>query len=377
MQVMVGAGISILPSQWDERLARIVKHPSRVALNQIIASRIYEIDTTLLSLKRVPRTTAMLRSVIENILTGKSDSGAGVSFCEFMEECMNTKKAPGTQGLYAYTLTRIKAFDSNWAALTFDDIDYKWLTNFRNSLSDLKVNTQSIHLRNIRAVFNEAIRQDLTVLYPFRKFRFSGEQTLKRSLLPEQLAQLRDYPCAQYLVRYRDLFMLMFYLIGINTKDLFFLTNDNVRNGRVEYRRAKTGRLYSIKLEPEAMAIFEKYRGKGYLLFVMDEYSDYKNFMHRMDYNLRRIGPVDYTPTEVKGKIRQLVSYRGLFPELTTYWARHSWATIAHKIGVPKDVISMALGHSFGNRVTDIYIDYDSEKVDEANRKVIDYINNI
>jgi hypothetical protein len=72
------------------------------------------------------------------------------------------------------------------------------------------VNTQSIHLRNIRAVFNEAIRQDLTVLYPFRKFRFSGEQTLKRSLLPEQLAQLRDYPCAQYLVRYRDLFMLMF-----------------------------------------------------------------------------------------------------------------------------------------------------------------------
>jgi integrase len=262
-------------------------------------------------------------------------------------------------------------------SLTLDDINYKWLTNFQNSLSDLKPNTQSIHLRNIRSVFNEAIRQDLTDLYPFRKFRFTGEQTMKRSLLPEQLAQLRDYPCLPYLVRYRDIFMLMFYLIGINSKDLLFLTDDNIINGRVEYRRAKTGRLYSIRLEPEAQEIINKYRGKAHLLYVMDEYKDYKDFLHRMNENLEKIGPVEYTPTKVKGKVRKLISYHGLFHGLTTYWARHTWATIAHKIGVPKDVISMALGHSFGVRVTDIYIDYDSDKVDEANRKVIDFVNNI
>jgi integrase len=96
-----------------------------------------------------------------------------------------------------------------------------------------------------------------------------------------------------------------------------------------------------------------------------------------MNENLGKIGPVEYTLSKVKGKSRQLITYHGLFPDLTTYWARHTWATVAHKIGVPKDVISMALGHSFGNRVTDTYIDYDSEKVDEANRKVIDYMNSI
>ncbi len=88
-----------------------------------------------------------------------------------------------------------------------------------------------------------------------------------------------------------------------------------------------------------------------------------------MNDNLSEIGPT--VRKGLGGK-----KYREpLFPELTTYWARHSWATIAHKIGISKDVISMALGHSFGCKTTDIYIDFDRDKVDEANRKVIDYIN--
>jgi len=56
------------------------------------------------------------------------------------------------------------------------------------------------------------------------------------------------------------------------------------------------------------------------------------------------------------------------------YISRHTWATLAHKVDIPKDVISLALGHSFGCDVTDIYIDFDRDKIDEANRKVIDYI---
>ena len=61
-----------------------------------------------------------------------------------------------------------------------------------------------------------------------------------------------------------------------------------------------------------------------------------------------------------------------LFPNLTTYWARHTWATIAASLDIPKETIAAALGHG-GNTVTDIYIDFDQRKVDEANRKVIDW----
>lgn len=62
-----------------------------------------------------------------------------------------------------------------------------------------------------------------------------------------------------------------------------------------------------------------------------------------------------------------------LFPELTTYWARHSWATIAASLDIPKETIAAALGHG-GNTVTDIYIDFDAKKIDEANRRVIDWV---
>ena len=64
---------------------------------------------------------------------------------------------------------------------------------------------------------------------------------------------------------------------------------------------------------------------------------------------------------------------RPLFPNLTTYWARHTWATLAAGLEIPKETIAAALGHG-GNTVTDIYIDFDRKKVDEANRRVIDWV---
>lgn len=65
---------------------------------------------------------------------------------------------------------------------------------------------------------------------------------------------------------------------------------------------------------------------------------------------------------------------KGWFPDLSSNWARHTWATIASRLDLPKEVISRGLGHSFGLSVTDIYIDFDNSKVDEANRRVIDYV---
>ena len=61
-------------------------------------------------------------------------------------------------------------------------------------------------------------------------------------------------------------------------------------------------------------------------------------------------------------------------PNISVYWARHSFATIAYQIGISTDVIADCLGHKSAHRITDIYIQKDQAKVDEANRKVIDYV---
>lgn len=116
----------------------------------------------------------------------------------------------------------------------------------------MKVNAYAIHLRNVRTVFNYALDEGYTSMYPFRKFSIGKEETRKRSLTVGQLRTLRDYPCEEWQEKYRDIFMLMFYLIGINAVDLLNARNSDVVNGRLEYKRAKTGKLYSILIEPEA-----------------------------------------------------------------------------------------------------------------------------
>ena len=185
--------------------------------------------------------------------------------------------------------------------------------------------------------------------------------TRKRALTIEQLRSLiKLQPETQEKTKIRDIFLLMVYLIGINTKDL--LNIKEIVNGCIEYKRFKTGKLYSIKIEPEALDIINKYRGSEYLLDI--PYRD--NFTNHLDNTLKKLGAVEY------GKYnKKLIT--PIEPKLSSYYARHTWATIASELEIPKETIAHALGHG-GNSVTDIYIDFNQKKIDEANRKVIDYI---
>lgn len=110
-----------------------------------------------------------------------------------------------------------------------------------------------------------------------------------------------------------------------------------------------------------------KYRDKGWLLDIHDRYKNHQDFLKKMNDALKKIGPMKRVGRGGK-KARE-----PLFTEISTYWARHSWATIAASLDIPRDTIAHALGHG-GNTVTDIYIDFDERKVDEANRRVLDWV---
>lgn len=227
-----------------------------------------------------------------------------------------------------------------------------------------------MRLRDIRAVFNFAIDEEMTDLYPFRKFKIKSTPTMKRSLSADDIRMIATMPLLPWQEEYRDVFMLIFYLIGINIVDLFSLTHENVQNGRIVYTRRKTKRIYSIKIEPEAQEILERRKGTTHLIDVADRYKDHTNFTSRFNKALKTFGT-----WEVDEHHKQKVRYKPYWDFLSSYWARHSWATIAYNdCNIPVDVISQALGHSMGNRVTMVYINSDSKKVDEANRKVIEKV---
>ena len=271
-----------------------------------------------------------------------------------------------TKELYYYSLRRIEQFDKYISTRSIDEIGIPWLTRFESWLAQTNSkNARNILLRNIRAVFNYALDCEYTTNYPFRRFKIRPEATRKRAMTVEQLRSLAVYPVEDYQVFYRDMFVLMFCLIGINVVDLYSL--GGIVDGRVEYRRAKTHRLYSIKVEPEAQAIIDKYHGTKNLLCIADRWTTHSQFGKQMNKALKRMGGMQRVGRGGKKVFEPIV------PGLTTYWARHTWATIAASLDVPKETIAHALGHG-NDTVTDIYIDFDKKKVDEANRKVLDFV---
>lgn len=284
----------------------------------------------------------------------------------------------GTRSSREQRLIREEAFlqacdDVRVRSLKYADINPSWLKSFDSHLAvtSPSVNARAIHLRNIRSVFNDQLDDGNDIPYPFRKFKIKKEETVKRSLSPGQLRDFFNADIDDSLREYLDMFKLTFMLIGINTTDLVKLKE--VVNGYIEYRRDKTHRLYTIKVEPEAMEIIDRYRGKKCLLNVLDRYTDYKDYMQRINGNLKRIGTVTYSVSPARNHL-PVREYHPMYPGITLYWARHSWATIASELDIPKEVISHALGHSMGSRTTAIYIDLDRRKVDVANRIVLDWV---
>ena len=363
----IPVGVKILPQNWNIKTHKATG-PNAMRVNMVANKRKLEVEKALLGLiesgEAAGITMLQLRDKILLALDPElaERQARQRTFLARFTRYMDMQQNKGTKGLYAFTLRKLQQFDRKLAVRSFEDLTRDYLKDFENYCAQTeKKNTRNIHLRNIRTVFNDAIDSGITNVYPFRKYALSPEATIKKALTVEQLRTLAKYPCEPAQVQYRDIFMLMFYLRGINIGDLLQAKHSDVIDGRLLYRRSKVGTLFSVKLEPEALTIIDRYKGEGWLLSPLDRYKSYLDYLHHLNAALKGIGRPD-------------TEHPGFFPDLSSNWARHSWATAASALDIPKEVISKSLGHSFGLSVTDIYIDFDSRKVDEANRKVIDYI---
>lgn len=313
----------------------------------------------------------VIKEHIREIATGKQARPKGhTTLVERIITFADTKHG-STGGIYKLTAKHVAAYDPY---IALEDVDRNWIEKYyERQLQARKINSVAIDMRNIRAVFNWAINNKIIGNYPFRGFTIKTERTKHLFLPAEQIKILRDYKVEQSQEVYRDIFMLGFYLIGINISDLLELENKDYRFGRITYYRNKTHRLYDIKVEPEAEAIIEKYRGTKHVLRFVDEGCVVRTFNHTCNDVLKHIGEMDLVRNK-RGAYRKKV-VEPLFPDITWYTARRSWATIAAQLDIPKETIGKALGHSqWDNTITDIYINFDNRKIDEANRKVLDYI---
>ena len=361
VRALISLNISLLPSQWDARRQIVIGHPRKQQYNALMLERKLVVDGILFRLESTGellglRACEVKQRVLAELYPEKSAAKARPTFVAHFKTFV-ARHSPGTQRVYNATLARLRAFSpKTYDKLTFEEMDVAWLRRFDAFLAQTAParNARNIHFRNIRAVFNDAITEELITCYPFRKFKIIPEPTRKRALTVEQLRALFAAEVAPHEQRYLDCFKLIFMLIGINVVDICHL-RELSDEGRAEFSRAKTHRLYSIKVEPECAELLARYPGKSWLLPYLDTCTNYRSFYARLSKTLR----------EFKTRFK--------LPGLSSYWARHSWATVAASLGIPKETIAAALGHG-GNTVTDIYIDFDQQKVDEANRRVLDWV---
>ena len=282
-------------------------------------------------------------------------------------------KNPKNRKSYMCTLRRLQAFvgEEKFEELTFEDINLDWLKDWELFMAKTSPsqNARNVHHRNFRAVINDAIANDVTTNYPYRKFKLARQTTRHRDLTVEEIRQVIFYPCQKTVEKYRDMFVLSFILMGVNFKDLYELTDKVVFRGRLVFDRSKTNYPYSMLIVPEAQALINKYKGKnGQLLYIKSDCNDIDEYVRRTNRALRKVGPYDVVNKHGK------TIYYPLFKDITTYWARHSWATIAGTLEIPKETVSCALGHSIGSTITDIYMKPYYAKVDRANRAVLDWV---
>ena len=186
-------------------------------------------------------------------------------------------------------------------------------------------------MRNIRALYNEAIKENIISAdnYPFRIFSIRSEETAKRSLSIDELRTLRDYPCVGSERKWVDLFFLSFFHAGINLVDLFALPPLVKGKKNIEYKRSKTNVLCQLTIPNEALLLIKKYKGKEHLVCFGEDYKDRHSLVHRMNETLQKIGKTDWIEVKARNNAVHKKKVRKPYIEMTPKsWTQNFWGAV-------------------------------------------------
>jgi integrase/recombinase XerD len=293
---------------------------------------------------------------------------------KLIKEMFDINKA-GNALIYRTASNRFLNYCNN-ANLLFNEVDYILLEGFRNHLisSKVKQNTISNYFRTIRAIYNKAIKAKIVdrSSYPFLDIPIKVERTAKRAINIKELKALAILSLKEQSPAWhaRNYFMFSFALRGASFTDVAYLKVDNIRKGYIVYRRRKTGKELRVKIFPFTKQLINTYKTNSKYLFpilsddVIEDSLQAKNILFQ------------WIKTSNK-YINRLGKDCKIEEDITSYVTRHTFATIAKKkFGYSNEVIAECLGHEYGNKITNTYLDsYDQSLIDEVNERLINLIN--
>ena len=297
----------------------------------------------------------------------------------FMKQVANGLQVEGNFGtahVYRSSLNAIIAYRGK-SDLFFSEVTSEWLKGFEVHLRNrgCSWNTVSTYMRTFRAVYNRAVnlQEASYVPYLFRSVYTGTRAEHKRALNDDDMKKVfvnlsRKAGVSLSVRQAQELFILMFLLRGMPFVDLAYLRKSDLHDNVITYRRRKTGRSLSVTLTSEAMILIKKYMNRDssspYLFSFLKSREGTKEAYREYQLALRSFNQ----------RLMLLGELLGLGDKLSSYTARHTWATTAYYCEIHPGIISEAMGHS-SITVTETYLKpFQDKKIDEANKQVLDFV---
>lgn len=354
----------VFAEEWDAETENVIVNGNRsnllLGIQERLAWDVARLEKVVRSLE-----TERRRFTADDVITMFHKLTKESSLFTFMHGVIAQLKQLGkirTSETYTATLNSFMAFRDE-QDVPLDGISSDMMLMYEAYLKtrDVRMNTISFYMRNLRAVYNRAVEKGLIAQqYPFRHVYTGVDKTVKRAIPIKAIKVLKDLDLAtnSTLDFARDMFS--FYTRGMSFVDMAYLKKTDLQNGILTYRRRKTGQELSIKWEKCMAEIIAKYpeNKTDFLLPIIkdegDERRQYDNALHLVNYRLKELS------TMLK-----------LQRPLTMYVARHSWASAAKAKNIPLSVISEGMGHD-SETTTQIYLaSLETSVVDKANKMIL------
>ncbi|MDE5800254.1 MAG: site-specific integrase [Paramuribaculum sp.] len=359
----------VLPSEWCDRRATVIAGATteREQFLRSIREGIHcDVERLTVIISKFERSGRIYS--IEDVAEEFKRFREEYTLFNFMERVIDKLRANGkirTSETYTAALRSFRHFREG-RDIMLDRLNTEIMEEYEawHRRRGILPNTISFYNRILRAVYNRAVDDEIVEnRYPFRHVYTGIDKTVKRALPLSVLKKIKnlDLSGVPAMAYARDMFMLSFMLRGMSFIDMAFLRKSDLSDGRLTYRRRKTGQTLEVAWTPEMQDIVDRYpqNAMEYLLPIIRKPAEnlhtlYRNIGSCINYNLRKIS-------------RAI----GLSVPFTLYAARHSWASVARAKGIPLSVISEGMGHD-SEATTQIYLaSLDTSAIDRANALIL------
>jgi len=363
---------SVDEDHWDQASQTITpeckKYKNLSRVNNKIQRKRIEADEIIDVLTVTGELERLSASELKSKILNKSARVTIKSFTKEIIDQLKFAKKLGNASVYEQALSFLDRH-ANQPDITFEELNFNVIKKLEagHLAEGNSLNSLSFYLRTIRAIFNRAIKAGVVKRdnYPFINYSIKETKTVKRAISKSDIEKIMNLSLPIDTAKWhaRNYFLFSFYNMGMNFMDIALLRRSNISGDRLEYTRAKTGKIYSIKLQGSSLEILKMYlRDQEPNDFIFPIIKRTGLALQLMDIQNERKKNNTY--------LKKIAGSCEIKFNLTSYVARHSWATIAKNLNVPVSVISEGLGHE-DIKTTQIYLDeFETSVIDDANKLI-------